>query len=294
VLLIFFFMIKAHPFQQVYFNELVSHDKEALRKNYELDYWGCSYKQGLEKLIKENPTGTIKVFTPFPTLVSNNLILLNEAGRKRIQLTEREHASYFITNFRNHPYDYPLSNTDYSIQVQNSTILCIYKNDTNASSSAQAMTEEIAALNNNTANHPDNLFLQAEVGDAYFWNGFYDSAYYHHNRALQIRPNSLAINDLAGEYFMKGKYALAIDFCKKGIKLTPNDINAYINTGLCYMRLAKYDSAITYLTHAIQIDAESVNANQNLAYAYQIMGNTEQAKKYEAIARKTTPEFKLN
>src|SRR5882757_3909121 len=50
VLLLAFFMIKEHPFQQVYFNEFVSHDKEALRKNYELDYWGSSFKQGLEHL----------------------------------------------------------------------------------------------------------------------------------------------------------------------------------------------------------------------------------------------------
>ena len=37
VLAIGYFMVKSHPFHQVYFNELVSHEDEYLRKNYEMD-----------------------------------------------------------------------------------------------------------------------------------------------------------------------------------------------------------------------------------------------------------------
>jgi Tfp pilus assembly protein PilF len=113
-------------------------------------------------------------------------------------------------------------------------------------------------------------------------------------RALQIKPNSLAINDLAGEYFMKGKYPEAIELCKKAIDLTPNDINAYINTGLCYMRVRQFDSATIYLHHAISIDPESGGALSNLAFTFRAMGQADSAKKYESMAQKVIPEFKLN
>jgi hypothetical protein len=40
VVMIVSFMVRNHPFSQVYFNEFVSHEDEYLRKNFELDYWG--------------------------------------------------------------------------------------------------------------------------------------------------------------------------------------------------------------------------------------------------------------
>lgn len=289
-----FFMVSAHPFQQVYFNELVSHDKESLRKNYEMEYWGCAYKQGLEHLVKANPNAPVKVYSNMAQLVFNNTLMLPEQERNHVQFVDREKADYVITNFRNHSYDYPLAKVDYSINVQNSTILCIYRQETDTAKSKQAMQDEIAVLNRSLAAHPDDLYLHAEAGDAWLFYGQYDSAYTHHMRALQIRPNSLAIIDLAGEYFMKGKYPEAIEFCKKAIDLTPNDINAYINAGLCYMRLRKFDSAVTYLHHATVIDPESGGAYQNLAYTFRAMGVMDSAKKYEAMAKKITPEFKLN
>ena len=43
-----FTMIKSHPFEDVYFNILLSKKDQYLRKTFELDYWGTSYKQALE------------------------------------------------------------------------------------------------------------------------------------------------------------------------------------------------------------------------------------------------------
>ena len=45
-------MIRNHPFQNVYFNNFLSHDEQYLRKNFEMDYWGTSYKQALEYVLK--------------------------------------------------------------------------------------------------------------------------------------------------------------------------------------------------------------------------------------------------
>ncbi len=124
-----YFMVSNHPFEQVYFNDLVSHDKESLRKNYELDYWGCSYKQALDHLVKENPEGPIKIssYAEGEYLARFNSQLLSEKDRNRIEILPADSADYFITNYRWHPADYPYEHIDYSISVLNSTILCVYK-----------------------------------------------------------------------------------------------------------------------------------------------------------------------
>ncbi len=124
-----YFMIADHPFQQVYFNELVSHDAEYLHKNYEMDYWGAGLKVGLERLIKDHPDGAIKVSSNYlgNGPLQNNIEILQERDRKRLEITEPEAADYFITNFRSHPDTFAYPHVDYSIKVLNSTILCVYK-----------------------------------------------------------------------------------------------------------------------------------------------------------------------
>jgi hypothetical protein len=122
-------MVKNHPFQQVYFNELVSHDKEYLRHHYELDYWGCSMKQSLEYLIATKRDGVLKVNSDFGGAMplKRNIMLLKTEDRKRVEFTDISSADFFITDFRGHPDDYTFPDTDHSIIVLNSTISCIYK-----------------------------------------------------------------------------------------------------------------------------------------------------------------------
>ena len=294
VLLICVFMVSAHPFQQVYFNEFVSHGDESLRKNYELDYWGCAYKQALCHLVKENTSGPIKVFSSMQQPVENNTLMLEEQDRGRIRFVQREQADYIITNFRNHPYDYPIANIDYSIKVQNSSILTIYKEEADSVKRRQLLLQEISSLDKAVATQPNDHFLRSTLGDAYFWNDEYDSATAQYLQAMALQPNCLAIIDFAGDYFMKRKYDDAVMFCKKAIELTPRDLNAHINIGLCYMRLSKFDSAVIYLKKATDIDAESIGAYTNLAYTFRAMGQADSAKKYERMAQKFAPEFKLN
>ena len=127
-ILVFYFMVKNHPFQQVYFNNFVSHDNEYLRKRYDLEYWGCSFYQGLKDLLATNQ-GTIRITTDLsgqPPL-RNNINMLTEQEKKRVIVTDEAGADYFISNYRLHPDDYPYNKVDFSINVLNSTILCIYK-----------------------------------------------------------------------------------------------------------------------------------------------------------------------
>jgi Dolichyl-phosphate-mannose-protein mannosyltransferase len=122
------FMVNAHPYQQVYFNHFVSHDREYLRTHYDLEYWGLAYKQGLEYILAHDPSAVIAIGATFDAPVRNNVMLLPETSRKRIRVVgDGDRADYFITNFRMHPDDFGYPDVYYEIRVLNSTILRVYK-----------------------------------------------------------------------------------------------------------------------------------------------------------------------
>lgn len=126
---IIFFMIKNHPYQHIYFNLFVNdHAEENLRKNYELDFWGTSYKEAYEYLLQNDSSDIIKVyFKSKPGL--NNIKILSRSQRERIEIASLDEADYFITNYRWHPQDFMKHNEQsfHKIQVDNNTIVEIFK-----------------------------------------------------------------------------------------------------------------------------------------------------------------------
>ncbi|MCW3122622.1 MAG: hypothetical protein JWQ38_2114, partial [Flavipsychrobacter sp.] len=287
------FMFQNNPHSQVYFNYFVSHDTEYLRKNFEMEYWGCSYKQGLEYLLANSPQGPIKINCENQVLLSNNMLILHPDDRARIQFSDPERADYFISNFRNHPYDYPGNKPDYAITVLNSTILAVYKQEKDPTKLKQVREASIINLNRSLTTNPNDPYAHAQIGDAYFRNAQYDSAVTHHLKALELNASSVVINDLAGEYFGKQLYREAIDLCKKAVELNPADVNTLGNMGLVYMRIKQFDSAIYCLHRATAVDPKYTTAYINLAITYKAMGNMDSAKRYEAEAQKTNPQYKL-
>ena len=126
VLMILVFMVKAHPLENVYFNELVSHEDEYLRKNYELDYWGVGNKQALEYILANDQRPHIKISAIYPEPVWDNVGILDTMDRIRLKVIPPDSCDYFITNFRFHPDDFPYP-VEYSINILNSSIYTIYK-----------------------------------------------------------------------------------------------------------------------------------------------------------------------
>ena len=126
-------MVHDHPFQELYFNSFVSHSPQYLLKNYDLEYWGCSYKQGFERLLASDSSKTIKVNCSFKRLFDNNVMFLPEKDRQRLQYADLNDAAYFIPHWAqvDIPRGYTLTKTD-SISVLNSTIYCLFRVEKNA------------------------------------------------------------------------------------------------------------------------------------------------------------------
>jgi hypothetical protein len=118
-----FWNVKNHPYQNVYFNRVITSNYD-IRKSFELDYWGVSFKQGLEKIAMIEKNETIKFNANcFPgylnlfTLKTNKTFLYKDLNDK---------PDYFLSNYRWHPQDYPYKKID-SIMVDGYEIMGIYK-----------------------------------------------------------------------------------------------------------------------------------------------------------------------
>ena len=96
---------KMHPHQHTYFNFIAGSDP--LLK-YEGDYWGVSYKQGLEILLDSKEGDILLAVGNFPG--KNNIQMLSINDRDRIKIVDLEKAKFFITNFRFNLKDYIKSN----------------------------------------------------------------------------------------------------------------------------------------------------------------------------------------
>ncbi len=120
------FMVKAHPFQQVYFNALVSHEPEYLRQHFEMEYWGASYKQGFAYLLAHDAREEIPVVQIHTPLLDNVLALPPEVQHRIRWAEESEKGAYIMSNFRLHPQDYPYRKV-WGIQREGSTIMQIYQ-----------------------------------------------------------------------------------------------------------------------------------------------------------------------
>lgn len=91
-------MVYHHPHQHIYFNALAP---DALLGQYDLDYWGTSYRAALQQLAQLDDRAEIKVAfgTAYPG--EQNLAYLHPDLQKRFKSVEKlEEADYYLTNYR--------------------------------------------------------------------------------------------------------------------------------------------------------------------------------------------------
>lgn len=123
------FMVQYHPYQNLYFNLPLSLNMQFVRKNFELDYWGLSYRKALEFIVKNDSSERI------PILVANNpgnsnSLMLDQVDRQRLQYLpdgDLTNAKYFVSNYRWHIDDYGYGQEVYNFQIGGAKIISVYK-----------------------------------------------------------------------------------------------------------------------------------------------------------------------
>jgi len=119
-------MAVLHPYQNLYFNELLGRDWSQRETRYEMDYWGLTYLEALRGLLALDPAPRLKVWaTTADCAYSANL--LTPAERARLQfLAKPEGADYLITNYRWRPAGFTLPEV-YAVKIYGARVISILK-----------------------------------------------------------------------------------------------------------------------------------------------------------------------
>jgi len=121
------FIIRYHPYENIYFNVFAG-DQKTLRQRFELDYWGLSYKQGIDYILANDPSKSIRIFVADPPGQDYiNAGLTSENKLRLIPVNDPADAEYFVSVFRWHPEDYNYADEFYSINVRGTKIMVVYR-----------------------------------------------------------------------------------------------------------------------------------------------------------------------
>ncbi len=120
-------MFDYHPLQNIYFNRLAGSSMVKIKHDYELDYWGLSYRKGLEYIVENDPSLVIPVFVENSPGHSNSyMIPLKQRQRLRYVKDIRE-AKYFLSNYRHHRNEYSFDNEFYAVEIDGAKVLVVYR-----------------------------------------------------------------------------------------------------------------------------------------------------------------------
>ena len=121
-------MVRMHPFQNLYFSFLSAPAAERL---FERDYWGLSYRRGLEWLLAHQSQGPLRINVTWPSYhpLYNNTLMLPPAQRGRIHYVPLAEADYYISAYRWHPQPYPdsVGTEIYTLRVEGIKTLSIFR-----------------------------------------------------------------------------------------------------------------------------------------------------------------------
>jgi hypothetical protein len=121
-----YWMIKNHPHQNVYFS---IYNNDDVRQQFELDYWGLAYKQGLEYILTNNKKPEIKVFSPALPGRTNQFSITPAERQRLLYVDSLYKADYFISAYRWHPEDFQIRKEVHQIKVDNIKILSVFELD---------------------------------------------------------------------------------------------------------------------------------------------------------------------
>jgi hypothetical protein len=121
------FMIRHHPYQNLYFNRIAGKNMAVIKKRFELDYWGLSYRKALEYIVENDPSKIIKLCVANPAGIYNTYILPNENRNRLLYAPDLKSADYFIGNYRWHPDEYLSIAPFFSIKINKTNIIAVYK-----------------------------------------------------------------------------------------------------------------------------------------------------------------------
>lgn len=102
----------------------------------------------------------------------------------------------------------------------------------------------------------------------------FDNAMQCYQKSLNLQPDYIeAICNIAGLFYISGRYLEALQFYKNALDINPNFPEVLNNMAATFNLMEKYDEAIVYCKNAIKIKPDYSEPYNNMANAYSATGN---------------------
>ncbi len=270
-------IIANHPYEYVYFNELVGGTKNQLGQ-YEMDYYYHSTREASEWVLanaEKKKDGSKVIVATWHTASVEYFFRkdTNDFQVKFVRWDEKEYSDwdYAIFTVTGMWPDYlkseyfPPKNTVKTIDVDGVPIAVILKREDKSDCQAYALRRNYSKVDSMILLYqkalkvdPNNPGALLGLGEAYMRIGELDSALFVLNRHLKFEPE-LSDYSRAIVYLHKKDTATAIDIFHKLIKSNPKDLDSYDR--LLQVHLERKDFVSARKEFKKAIDADQMTGN---------------------------------
>jgi len=288
-----YWMIKNHPHQYVYFNELVGGLKGAYG-NYETDYYSNSCRMAAEWIAQQHPTGklTVGINNEITTAAywahkinpDIEFVWVREYEEQKqpwdyLILTSRTFSKKELLN-----QSYPPANTVYTVTADDVPLAAVVKRKEYSmplgykAIDVQNFDSAIYYFNKATSLYPKDEEAWRMLGFTYLSMGKTDSAEYYNKIAIDIFPqNFSAYSNLGITYFNRKQFNEAIAYFDTAVKYKENLTECWYYSGLAHLNQSDYNNGIKKLENCIKHNGNFAEAYYYLAKAYAQTGNLNKA-----------------
>lgn len=276
-------MIKNHPYQYVYFNELVGGINGAYG-NYETDYYGLSMREGLEWLVKHEDIADgrkvrvgvnceIQTANYWAKKYGDNITIVwnRHYEKHKNQWDYALFASRTMSKTELLNGSYPPEGTIHTIKVDDAPVLAIIKhNNTFLHDGYKALndnrvTEAIQLFQNAAEYDPKNEEAQRMLGLGYYTFRNYDEANKAFDEAIKIWPESyLALLYKSQIALETANYQDCYAYALKSIESKSNVQGAHLNAARAAMQLGLFDESRTHLENAFKYSGGNRNSQSDI------------------------------
>ncbi|MFI5221057.1 MAG: tetratricopeptide repeat protein [Bacteroidia bacterium] len=302
-----FWIIKNHPNEYVYFNELIGGINGAYG-SYETDYYSNSCRAAGEWIAKQEPGKKLVV------AINNEPLTASYYANKinpdlqfqwvREYEEQKPRWDYMILTsrtFSQHELlhgSFPPKGTVHIVKADDVPLAVVVKRENyfmpdgykyndakNADSAIYFFTKAVEyAPNDEEANRM--------LGQAYLNKGSLDTAEKYFDKAIEIYPENFSAWSNKGMiYLNKKEYDKAIPFFKKAVTFKRNFTEAYYFAAMCELSRNNYNGAIPFLEDAVKNNGQAPEIYHNLGISYLNIGNLNKAEQAFLNALSMNPKL---